>query len=292
MSHCDNWSAYGERKGQWGLFCKTESSSLWSPAWILTLVITCRSAIVTQMSGVKCSCVLGQKVDLLFNQGEAQPREILQMHYCNGIPSDLLPGSPDDCKEINVHGSRGVSWEPGVTIQSDSKTCCGHCQLLPPVHRVASGIFLNQKQERVVSQLVADIRHQTAFRKKRNPCCQKVCRLIAQICPRGLLISNAIVSFQQNWHNSKRFSSSQTGFATSLNQPQFLPSFLNTRFCLFLSIYFKQYSRWGQHKQNENRQSKCQIKPEHGHMNKFAFPKDMCNKINTKQKSAGTFYQG
>lgn len=203
-----------------------------------------------------------------FNQVDAQPREIPQMHHCNSIPSDLLQSQ--SLQRNWCSWKKNCPWAPGVIGQCDRETCCGHCQLLPSVHGErsllgeASGVFLNQKQDRVLSQQpVADSRHQTAFREKRNPCCQKVCRVIAQICTRGFLLSNAIASFQQNWRSSKRFPSSQTGFATSPNQPQFLPSFLDTCFCLFLSIYFKQYSRWGQLKENENHQSRCQVKPEH-----------------------------
>lgn len=107
-----------------------ESSPLWCPVWTLTLVTTCHSAIVTQTPGVNCSCILWQKVDLLFNQGEAQPREIppatalLQWH-------SLWPGRLGHCKEINVHGNRSLPWAPGVAVQSNSSTRCGHLQLLP-----------------------------------------------------------------------------------------------------------------------------------------------------------------
>lgn len=143
----DKWSAYGQRKAQRGFFC----SSLWSPAWTLILVTTRHPAVVTQMSGVKWGCVLWQKVDLLLTKGDAHPREIPQMHHCNNIPSDLLPGSPSHCKEINVHRKRSVPWAPGVMVQCDSETHWGHCQFLPLVSRErsllgdASGVFLNQK---------------------------------------------------------------------------------------------------------------------------------------------------
>lgn len=131
--------------------------------------------------------------------------------------------------------------------QCGRETCHGHRQLLPLIHRErsllgeAGGVFLNQKQDRVLSrQPVADIRHQTVFRKKRNPCCQKVCSLIAQNCTQGFSISNAIASFQQNWRSSKRFPSAQSGFATSPKQPQFLPSFLDTGFCPFFFVHLFQ----------------------------------------------------
>lgn len=59
-----------------------------------------------------------------------------------------------------------------------------------------------------------------------------------------------------------------------------LVSFLDTRFCLFLSINFEQRSRCGQLEENGKHQSRCWVKPEHRYRNEFAFPNDICNKIN------------
>lgn len=161
-SCCDNWSACGERENQQGFFCKMESSSLYSSVWTLTLVTTCYSAIVTQLPGVKYSCVLWQRKNWLsFQPRWSTALRNPQTHYCNGIPSDLLPSTPGHCKEINVHGIRSFPWALRVTVQSNSETCRGHW-----VHRVASGIFLNQKENNVLSQQpVADTRHQPASGK-------------------------------------------------------------------------------------------------------------------------------
>lgn len=171
--------------------------------WASTLVTICHSAIVTQTLGVNCSCILWQKIDLLFNQGEAQPREIPPAIALLHIPCDLAGwGTP---KKL-MFMKRAVSPEHLAWLSMGIVSSC------PWYHCLASGIFLNQKQDRVLSQhLVADIRHQTALSKKRSPCCQWVCSLLTQSCTQNFSKSNAIANFQQHWHNSKRFPSSQAG---------------------------------------------------------------------------------
>lgn len=72
-------TAYGERKAQQDFFCKTKSSSLWSPVGTLILVSTCCPAVVNQMSGVKWGCALWQKVDLLLTKVMYSPEK---SHKC------------------------------------------------------------------------------------------------------------------------------------------------------------------------------------------------------------------
>lgn len=152
----------------------------------------------------------GWKLTFFLTKVKHSPEKSLpQLHCCSDIPCDLAGWGT--CKKTNVHGDSSLLWALGVTVQSNSSTCCGQSAPVPIPLPGKGYIYKSEAGQSTVT--ASGCRYETpdcSQKKKWNSCCQWVCSLLTQSCAQGFSISNAIASFQQLWHISKRFPSSQT----------------------------------------------------------------------------------